>query len=136
MDYVIDTTFLIRLWRERERSREHDFIREHPDDSVAMPWVVKGEFLRGSVVAGHDLAEVQTFLDRYPTLWVSDQTLERYATAYAALVEERTMIGPNDLWIAASALEHDRPLLTRNAGELRRVRGLEVIDYLASHEDS
>jgi hypothetical protein len=34
VDYLIDTTFLIRLWRERQRSVEHAFIAQHADDTV------------------------------------------------------------------------------------------------------
>lgn len=129
MDYVIDTTFLIRLWRERQRSAEYRFITLHTDDSVRMPWVVKGEFLRGAVLADHDEAEVRAFLDRYPTIWVTDETLAHYARLYRTLVKSKQTIGANDLWIAASAAEHDLPLLTRNASEFRRVSGLQVVDY-------
>jgi tRNA(fMet)-specific endonuclease VapC len=132
MDYLIDTTFLIRLWRDGEASPEHAFILDHADAAVAMPWIVKGEFLRGSLVAGHDAATVQAFLGRYPTLWASEGTLLHYARSYAALVKRGKPIGPNDLWIAASALEHGRPLLSRNVTELRRVPALEVIDYAGS----
>jgi tRNA(fMet)-specific endonuclease VapC len=131
VDYLIDTVFLIRLWRDRQHSAEHRFITGHPDDSVAMPWVVKGEFLRGALLAAHDADVVRAFLDRYPTLWVSDVTLLQYARTYAALVRAKQTIGANDLWIAASALEHGLPLLTRNAAEFRRITDLTVVDYAA-----
>ncbi len=126
---MIDTTFLIRLWRERQRSAEYRFITRHADDSVCMPWVVKGEFLRGAFLAEHDEDEVRGFLDRYPTIWVTDETLVHYARLYRALVRSKQTIGANDLWIAASATEHNLPLLTRNASDFRRVAGLQVVDY-------
>jgi predicted nucleic acid-binding protein len=129
VDYLIDTTFLIRLWRERQRSPEYAFVARHAEDSVRMPWVVKGEFLRGAVLAEHDEEEVRRFLDRYATLWVSDETLSHYARIYRTLVQSRQIIGANDLWVAASAIEHELPLLTRNAAEFRRVEGLQVVDY-------
>jgi tRNA(fMet)-specific endonuclease VapC len=129
LDYVIDTTFLIRLWRDRQRSAEYRFITLHPDESICMPWVVKGEFLRGALLAEHDEAEVRGFLDRYPTVWVTDETLVHYARLYRGLVRSKQTVGANDLWIAASAIEHDLPLLTRNAAEFRRVAGLQLVDY-------
>lgn len=129
MDFLIDTSFLIRLWRDRERSPEYRFILRHTDDTVRMPWVVKGEFLRGAVVADHDEGDVRRFLDRYPTLWVTDDTLVQYARVYRTLVRSRQMIGANDLWVAASALEHGLPLLTRNIADFGRVESLEVVDY-------
>lgn len=129
MDYVIDTTFLIRLWRERQGSAEYRFMMLHGDDSVRMPWVVKGEFLRGAVLAEHDEDEVGRFLGRYPTIWVTEETLVHYAQLYKTLVRSKQTVGANDLWIAASATEHDLPILTRNAAEFRRIAGLQVVDY-------
>lgn len=129
---MIDTTFLIRLWRDRQRSAEYRFIALHPDESICMPWVVKGEFLRGALLAEHDETEVRSFLDRYPTVWVTDETLVHYARLYRALVRSKQTVGANDLWIAASAIEHDLPLLTRNAAEFRRVAGLRLVDYSAA----
>ena len=129
MEYVIDTGFLIGRWRAQRRGPEQRFIEQHPDDSIAMPWIVKAEFLRGAVLAGHSADEVASFLSRYPTLWVSESTLTHYAQTYATLVRANQLNGPNDLWIAASALEHSLPLLTRNAAEFERVPDLRVIDY-------
>jgi len=131
MDYVIDTGFLIGRWRGGMRGPEHSFIEAHADDSIAMPWIVKGEFLRGAVLAGHSPDDVSAFLSRYPTLWVSDATLACYAQSYASLARANRLIGPNDLWIASSALEHGLPLLTRYAAEFRRVPDLHVVDYAA-----
>ena len=37
--------------------------------------------------------------------------------------------GANDMWIAATALAHAQPLLTRNAREFARVPGLQVESY-------
>lgn len=94
-----------------------------------MPWIVKAEFLRGAVFAGHGAEELEKFLSRFPTLWVSESTISRYVATYVVLLRTNALIGANDLWIAASALEHRLPLLTRNVGEFRRVPDLDVIDY-------
>lgn len=131
LDYLIDTTFLIGRWRQGRKSPEQRFIDRHLEASVAMPWIVRAEFLRGAVLAGTAAQSVVPLLSRYPTLWVSEQTISHYVGTYVALVRRNAMIGANDLWIAASALEHHLPLLTRNADEFRRVTDLEVIDYSA-----
>jgi predicted nucleic acid-binding protein len=132
LEYVIDTSFLIGRWRQGRKSPEQRFIDEHPDASVAMPWIVKAEFLRGAVFAGRKAGDLEEFLSRYATLWVSEATISEYVRCYVTLVRENALIGANDLWIAASALEHRLPLLTRNAREFRRVPELEVIDTSAA----
>ena len=72
---------------------------------------------------------VTSFLARYPTIWVTDDTLVHYARLYRTLVRSTQTVGANDLWIAASATEHNLPLLTRNVSEFGRVAGLKVVDY-------
>ncbi len=41
----------------------------------------------------------------------------------------RVSIGANDMWIAATALVHQMPVVTNNPDEFRRVAGLEVMAY-------
>ncbi|MBX3747277.1 MAG: type II toxin-antitoxin system VapC family toxin [Verrucomicrobiae bacterium] len=132
MDYLSDTTFLVGRWREGAASPEQRFIDQHPGAALAFPWVVKGEFLRGAVLAGHSATVVAQFLDRYRVVWPTEQTLHLYSETWAALARNRQMVGVHDLWIAVCALEHDLPLLTRNADEYKRVPKLRVVDYTQS----
>ena len=130
MDFLTDTTFLIDIWRERGRpSAAIRFMQRHEKAVVGLPWVAKGEFLRGAVLAGQSPGAVDAFLAAFIVVWPSEQTLRHYASLYARLRRDNALIGPNDLWIAASALEKERPLLTRNSPEFERVPGIEVVDY-------
>ena len=80
-------------------------------------------------MAKHDEGRVHSFLDRHKTVWPDDGMLDLYARTYATLVRSNQLIGPHDLWIAAAALQHDLPLLTRNTSEFRRVPGVQVVEY-------
>lgn len=131
MDYLLDTNFLIGLWRQPQTGPEARFLEAHGDSVLALPWIAKGEFLAGAVIAGHDAKRVQQFLSTYPLTLATDATLAVYARLYAALHKSRSAVGINDLWIAASAIEHKLPLLTRNVRELSRVDDLKVLDYAA-----
>lgn len=131
MDYLLDTNFLIGLWRGRGKGPEAVFLTANADAVLGIPWIAKGEFLCGAVIAGHDLQIVSTFLDGFPVLWPDDDTLLRYAELFARLRGQRLHVGPNDLWIAAAAAGRNLPLLTRNVKELSRVEGLQVVDYAA-----
>lgn len=132
MDYLSDTSFLIGRWRNGPAGPEQRFIDAHPDAAIVLPWLAKAEFLRGAVLAGHPAETVAGFLERYRVLWPSERTLQLYAATWATLARQRQMVGVHDLWIAASALEHQLPLLTRNAAEFRRIPGIEVVDYTAA----
>lgn len=129
MDYVLDTNFLIGLWRQRSRGPEAAYLASHPDAGLAVPWIAKAEFLAGAVIAGHDLEGVSGFLANFPVVWPGEATLMCYAELTAQLRQKRQAVGPNDLWIAAAAVERDIPLLTRNIKELSRVDRLNVVDY-------
>ena len=130
MDYVTDTTFLIDIWRERRKpSVATAFARDHENSVVGLPWVVKGEFLRGAALAGQSEAAVDAFLGAFIVVWPNESTLRRYAALYVDLKRVNSLLGPNDLWIAACALELELPLLTRNAAEFERVPRLAVLDY-------
>lgn len=52
-----------------------------------------------------------------------------FGTCYCALQEREGLIGTNDLWIAATALVHGLPVVTRNTAEFGRVHSLQVVSY-------
>ena len=129
MDFALDTNFLIGLWRQPRDGVEARWLLANSNASLGLAWVVKAEFLAGAVVAGHSLERVSLFLADYPVLWPTDATVLTYARCYAALRKTKLAVGLNDLWVGATALTHDVPLLTRNVKEQSLIEGLQVIDY-------
>lgn len=127
MDGVADTTLLIGLWRSQPWALR--FVSENRDYVVGIPWTVQGEFLHGAVRAEHDLDRVEAFLHRGITLSPGRQTMMAYAHTAAALQEVGIYreIGQNDIWIAASAIAHGKPLITRNRRHFDQMPGLELI---------
>ena len=53
----------------------------------------------------------------------------RYGRLHRYLKENGLLIAANDLWIAATALAFDMPVVTRNEKRFRRVPELEVLGY-------
>lgn len=129
MDYLLDTNFLIGLWREPATGPEARFLATEPDATLGIPWIVKAEFLAGAVVAGHALPRVAAFLADYPVVWADEDILMRYAELYARSRRLGFQVGRNDLWIGAAAVARGLPLLTRNVAELSRIEGLRITDY-------
>ena len=129
VDRLLDTNFLISRWREGRNSPAAKWLRDNADLAVGLPWIVKGEFLRGAAVAGHQPGAVRDFLDRFPTIWPDNTTLEIYALQFARLRAANSLPGPHDLWIAAAALQFDIPLVTRNTGQFARIEGIQLEGY-------
>ena len=132
MVYLADTNFLIRCWRDAGQPARLRHLARYLDSEIKLVWLVRAEFLRGAVMAGHDAVRINDFLSRHQTVWPNEETLLLYAQVYATLSRTNQLIGPHDLWIAATALQSQLPLLTKNVNEFRRVQHLQVVDYTAS----
>ena len=97
-------------------------------DRLLMNSVVLGELL-GGFAAGtreaNNRALLAKFLDspRVELLAVTAATADSYALVYFSLRRKGQPIPSNDLWIAASALEHGAALLTQDA-HFAHVEGL------------
>jgi predicted nucleic acid-binding protein len=69
------------------------------------------------------------FLRDFTVLVPDEQTAWRASRIARHLREEGVGIGDHDVWIAATALEHDLPLVTRNLRHFQRVEGLQILSY-------
>ena len=89
-------------------------------DTLYVNSVVLGELLGGFSVGSREAknrSELAHFLasPRVAVLPLTAITADSYALIYASLRRKGQPIPSNDLWIAASALEHGAALLTRDA---------------------
>lgn len=108
---------------------------------IWLPAIVLGElragFLNGSKSAANEL-HLQAFL-ALPYLAVAnitEVTSRHFATISQQLRSVEQPIPANDMWIAATAMEHDTPLFTYDK-HFRNVIGLKVVrneeDWLRLH---
>jgi len=134
MDLIADTTFLVGLWRGQDWARQYAVA--NTGKSIGLPWVVLGEFWHGAVRAGHGEARVRSFLAIGVPLTDADAVIPVYAQMCARLQDQAcwSAIGENDLWIAATSLAHDRPLVTRNKRHFDVVEGLRLEVLVESGE--
>lgn len=104
-------------------------------DRLLLNSIVLGELLGGFAAGTREpknRSELARFLDtpRVELLPITAQTADSYALVYAGLRRKGQPIPTNDLWIAASALEHGAALLTRDA-HFRQIDGLRCGQRLA-----
>jgi tRNA(fMet)-specific endonuclease VapC len=98
-------------------------------EKILLPTIVLGELLAGFEAGSRrqknrlGLEEFQKS-PRVSVVPVTTETAERYAHIYAYLRKNGRPIPTNDLWIAASAMEHSAELLTYDAHFLSVVQVL------------
>ena len=82
--------------------------------------------------AGPRLSDRDAWLHLLRPFVVLPWTVEvawEYGRAYRYLADQERLIGANDLWIGATALANDLPLVTANEAHFRRIPGLNVLTY-------
>ena len=126
MDLIADTSYLVGLWRGQTWAT--NYAMANATRTLGLPWIVLGEFWHGSIAAGHDAKDVQEFLSIGVQLVDPAPVVQHYASICAELSgrQEYRSIGQNDLWIAAVALAHAKPLVSRNRRHFGLIGGLKV----------
>ena len=126
---ILDTTFLIDLERELRRGVDGPacavLLSSPPTAPLFVTETILGELAAGSSLA--DREKWEKFVAPYRMLEGGRETAWQYGCVFRALDQRGQRIGSNDLWIAAAALAHNLPVLTRNAEEVRRGPGLAVV---------
>ena len=92
-----------------------EILRHQP--RACIPVIVLGEFRYGIAQSKHRSAYERWLDERlgnFDVLPVTDATATSYATVRVALKEQGTPIPANDAWIAALALQHRLPVLSRD----------------------
>jgi predicted nucleic acid-binding protein len=126
----VDTTLLIDLQRERtagESGPAHALLERDPEIELFLPSVALGEFAEGFEHPDHPV--LRAVRELHVLLPVDEQTALRYGRLTRGLRGRGTLIGANDLWIAATALRYGIPLATADISAFGRVPELEVVAY-------
>ena len=130
MAVLIDASILIEHERGRLDLAQHLAHRQREEFFLSV--VTASELLHGVYravqpeVRAKRSAFVEAILERFPLLLVDLATARAHAQLWAELAVAGMMIGPHDLWLAATCLGHGLTMVTANLREFARVPGLAV----------
>lgn len=130
-EYMLDTDISSYIMK-----RSHDAVlrklQKVQIGVVCISVITKSELLFGVEVSPRhqqDRAALDDYLRHVEVLDFPDEAALHYAQIRASLKARGTMIGANDLFIAAHARSLDLTLVTNNIGEFGRVQDLKLENW-------
>jgi tRNA(fMet)-specific endonuclease VapC len=130
--YLLDTNACVELIRKRSQ-RVLSRLRRCEPGSVGISSITLGELYCGvarSSEPGRNLVALTQFCAPLEILDFDDRAAAVYGTVRHDLEESGFPIGSLDTQIAAHGLAEGRTMVTDNVREFRRVKGLEVENWL------
>ena len=130
-NYLLDTNILSDLIRH-PAGAVAERIAEVGESLICTSIIVSCELRLGAAKKGSPAlsARVDQILNTIEVLPLSDGVDQHYAGLRNSLEKNGTLISPNDLLIAAHALELGFTVVTCNAREFLRLAGLSVENWL------
>jgi len=130
--YLLDTDICIYIAKRKPPEVLARF-EGLAEGEVAMSLITFGELHYGanrSANAIKALETIQQLAIAIPVVAPDVAVGTHYGDIRARLTAAGTLIGNNDLWIAAHARSADLILVTNNAAEFRRVPGLRIENWV------
>lgn len=127
---LLDTNIVIDFFKGNQHIL--NVFQQQSSLFIAVP--VLGELLLGAFRSVNSMTkrkEIEYLLSKCSVLHSDNMTAERYASVKSALLQKGRPIPDNDIWIAATALQHNLPLFTSDA-HFREVDGLQLFNPLTS----
>ena len=132
-EYMLDTDVSSYIMK-----RSHDAVLRRlqavPISAVCISVITKAELLFGVEVSPRrqqDAVALTEYLRHVEVLDFPDEAALHYAQIRAVLKVSGTLIGANDLFIAAHARSLNLTLVTNNTGEFGRVPDLTIENWAA-----
>jgi tRNA(fMet)-specific endonuclease VapC len=131
MTYFLDADICIFALRGESKNIEKH-LRQCSPHQVKIPAIVKAELLLGVQKSKNPrkiLPVIAAFLKPFDIVPFCDNCTVSYAFLRYRLELKGSLIGPNDLLIASTAMTHQATLVTHNTKEYKRIAGLKIADW-------
>jgi predicted nucleic acid-binding protein len=120
---VIDTS----IFYLRAKNKANTRLYKLPDDSVIYVSSVTLYELYMGATNSKKWLDIQVLTDGIPVLPFSQEIAEKAAMIFHELKNANKLIEFRDIFIAATAIVHHFPVLTRNIKHFKRIDGLAVV---------
>jgi len=131
MKVMLDTDVTSYVFTHRAQQVRRRFLAFSVGD-IAISAITAGELVFGFQMTSSERIRraVERALGALVVAPFDRAASDAYGEVRSALYRRGTLIGPNDMLIAAHAISLDLPLATNNMREFRRVPGLRVENWL------
>ncbi|ALA26533.1 twitching motility protein PilT (plasmid) [Piscirickettsia salmonis] len=133
MLYMLDTNICIYLIKQKPRSYYERLMEvEKSRHILAISSIVLSELQFGVARSQHQRKNqeaINTLVNKLEVLPYEEKAAKYYGDLRADLQKKGTVIGGNDMIIAAHALSEKAVLVTHNTKEFQRVEHLEFEDW-------
>lgn len=132
MRLLLDTNVCIDVLRGRPEVVSR--LREHPPGYLYVSAVTVFELVQGAERAPEGFRKIErrkvnTFLSSVIQVMFDGPCGASAGEINAALLNAGTPVGVTDVFIAATALKMDVPIVTSNIRDFSKIKGLVVIDW-------
>lgn len=127
---ILDTIVLIDLERELSRGKAGPasaMLEQFGNEELFLTSTVTGELAAGESMRKREVWS--GFIRPFTILEITTDVCWRYGELYRLLRSKGTMIGANDIWIAATAISYKQSLLSRNRSDFHKVPNLVLKTY-------
>jgi tRNA(fMet)-specific endonuclease VapC len=131
LKYLLDTNIISELVRNPNGILKEK-IAEVGEESLCTSIIVTGELRFGAEKKGSERLryQLEAILSTLMILPFEEPADKQYATLRSKLEKSGTLIGPNDMLIAAHAISLGLIIITANFREFSQVQGLGVENWL------
>ena len=131
MTVMLDTNTCIWVVNRDPRLAPENLQNECLISQVVLGELEFGVFNSDENHQAQNRAALDDFLGNVLIAALSNEVAREYGRIRARLKQQGTLIGPNDLWIAAHAVCLGLPLVTANTREFMRVENLELDNWVS-----
>ncbi len=131
MTYFLDTNIISYLIKGDKALKSKIALKLSQGDFIRIPRIAYYEIERGLLARGA-VAKFKRFMNLVEllgTVSLTDNTLEIAAEIYADLSQKGQVIEDDDIFIGATALEHNAVLVTNNIKHLSRLQGIQLENW-------